>query len=277
MSSSKTNSYQSLACDKNSWQVTPAVNIKLVDEVAAAISINGIATAVMMVSPNDLKPFALGFALSEGFIEHATDVRDLEIHFPDNNALVTQLTIELTISPRMFRQFKQSQQVRLGASGCGLCGTESLAQAFPKLPALSACTDIAPSDLSQARSLLNQHQELAHTTGAIHAALLLSPQGEVIVCMEDIGRHNALDKVIGYALSNGLQLHDHSVIMSSRCSTELVQKAVKAKLSRLIHLASPSHQAVAMARHYGLVLIHLPKQDSPRLYAPINPFKDASR
>ena len=85
--------------------------------------------------------------------------------------------------------------------------------------------------------------------------------------MEDIGRHNALDKVIGYALQQDINLHNHSVLMTSRCSTEQVQKAVRVGLSRLVHLASPSTLAVKLAKHYGLTLIHLPKQDAPRVFA----------
>jgi len=145
-----------------------------------------------------------------------------------------------------------------------------LEKAFPDLDKLQTCDPISSDLLPSLRQQLSDLQTLGRESGAIHAALLLSPTGEVISCMEDIGRHNALDKVIGYALSHEIDLYQCSVVLSSRCSSELVQKAVRAGLSRLIHLASPSNMAVTMARKSGLHLIHLPKQDAPRQYSPVS-------
>lgn len=241
----------------------------LVEEIPVAISINDISHAVMMVTPCALEQFALGFAFSEYLIESVNDVRDIEIE------QITQdygnsLALNLTLSPKCFYQFKVVRKTRLGATGCGLCGVESLEHAFPSLPILPVCDVISPELLPPLRQRLSDLQTLGRESGAIHAALLLSASGEILVCMEDIGRHNALDKVLGFALSQQIDLHQHSVVLSSRCSTELVQKAVRAKLSRLIHLASPSNMAVMMARQSGLHLIHLPKQDVPRQYSPVS-------
>ncbi|NLQ18356.1 formate dehydrogenase accessory sulfurtransferase FdhD [Marinomonas sp. M1K-6] len=239
----------------------------LVEETPVAISVNGITHAVMMATPIQLDAFVIGFARSEGMIEQLSDIRDIEIHPAHTQPDITSVAIELTLSPRQFAQFKQKRQSHLGATGCGLCGVESLSQAIPALPKLPPSRLINAAALPTLRSLLSDYQQLGNITGAIHAALLLSPEGDPIVCMEDIGRHNALDKVIGYALQQKINLHNHSVLMSSRCSTELVQKAVRVGLSHLIHLASPSTLAVKLAQYYGLTLIHLPKQDAPRIFA----------
>lgn len=240
---------------------------ELVEEVPLALSINDISYAVMMVTPVNLEAFVVGFAHSEGIIEHINDIRDIDVQLAQTHPDIESVAINLELSPRRFSQFKQRRQTHLGATGCGLCGIESLTQAIPVLPRLQASQAIKETDLLTLRSRLSEFQALGNKTGAVHAALLISPQGEPIVCMEDIGRHNALDKIIGYALQQDINLHNYSVLMSSRCSTELVQKAVRVGLSRLIHLASPSTLAVKLAQHYGLTLIHLPKHDTPRVFA----------
>ena len=240
---------------------------ELVEEMPLAISINDISYAIMMVTPVHLEAFVIGFARSEGIIEHINDIRDIAVQPTKTQPDIDSVAINLELSPRRFSQFKQRRQTHLGATGCGLCGVESLTQAIPTLPKLQPSQAIDEASLIALRSQLSEYQILGNKTGAVHAALLISPEGEPIFCMEDIGRHNALDKVIGYALQQDINLHNYSVLMSSRCSTELVQKAVRVGLSRLIHLASPSTLAVKLAQHYGLALIHLPKQDAPRLFA----------
>ncbi|MEL0636940.1 formate dehydrogenase accessory sulfurtransferase FdhD [Marinomonas sp. TI.3.20] len=243
--------------------------VMLVEEVPLAISINDITHAVMMVTPTSLDAFAFGFALSEGVIEGANDVRDITIEETNtNHADISGFNINMVISQRRFTYFKKSRLARLGASGCGLCGVESLELALPSLKLLSPSQILPEAILRTLKDTFFDYQTIGKVSGAIHAALLISPQGEAIIAMEDIGRHNALDKVLGYALQHNIDLHNHSVVMSSRCSTELIQKAVRSGLSCLIHLASPSTLAVKLARQYGLILIHLPKKDAPRVFAP---------
>jgi FdhD protein len=259
-------------CDTSS----PLESTELVEEVPLAISINDISYAVMMATPTHLDAFVIGFARSEGLIEQINDIRDLDIQRIHTSPDIDSITINLELSARRFNQFKQRKKAHLGATGCGLCGTESLTQAIPTLATLSSCQVIEEATLMTLRRGLSEYQILGNKTGAVHGALLISPDGSPMVCMEDIGRHNALDKVIGYALQQDINLHNHSVLMSSRCSTELVQKAVRVGLSRLIHLASPSTLAVTLAQHYGLTLIHLPKHDAPRIYASSIQSKDSN-
>lgn len=246
----------------------------LVEETPIAISIGGISYAVMMVTPIHLEEFVIGFALSEGIIEELSDIRDMQIETSKARLDIDSIAINLEVSPRRLNHFKQKQKAHMGATGCGLCGIDSLTQALPELPKLAPSKPIQTEKLTALRQQLTEHQQLGRLTGAIHAALLLSPDNKPICCMEDIGRHNALDKIIGFAKKNAINLHNHNVLMSSRCSTELIQKAVRVGLSQLTHLASPSTLAVKLATHYGLTLIHLPKQDAPRIYAPCTQSED---
>lgn len=248
-------------------------------EVPASITVNGIAHAVMMVTPHQLEAFAVGFALSEGIIERLEDVRDLNIHsqqqllLDDPHAPVfNSVLINLHISPRRWQQYRSKRQQRLGTSGCGLCGHESLKSAMPQLSPLSPC------DLPPAEQLLNLHSALDvaqtesnvdYMTGnhGLHMALLRSPSGEVVTIQQDIGRHNALDKVIGFALQNGIQLFGCSVLISSRSSVELVQKSVRAGLSTLIHLGTPSSLAIQLARYYGLNLLRATRDGGIQIFS----------
>ncbi|REG86687.1 formate dehydrogenase accessory sulfurtransferase FdhD [Marinomonas pollencensis] len=243
-------------------------SVLLVEEAPLAISINDITHAVMMVTPTSLDAFAIGFAFSEGLIENAQEMRDISLEKTSTqHPEIDGFAINLIVSQRRFADFKKGRIARLGATGCGLCGVESLDYALPQLTPLIPSDILSDSVLRGLKSQLFEHQIIGKESGAIHAALLVSPQGEPLIAMEDIGRHNALDKVLGYALQHNINLHNHSVVMSSRCSTELIQKAVRSGLSCLIHLASPSTLAVKLARQYGLTLIHLPKQDAPRIFA----------
>ena len=245
----------------------------LVNETPVAVTVNGLSHAVMMVTNQHLTDFAYGFACSERLIDEPNQIRDIHICTAPNLASfsgfdIAPLTLDIELSPRQLSRYKQRQVQRLGNSGCGLCGNETLAQAFPPLPTLPPSPLPSAELLSQWRELLPHYQTLGQQMGGLHCALLISPQGEVVAAREDIGRHNALDKVIGYGLTQLGDLTGHHVLMSSRCSTELVQKAVLAGLAGLVHLASPSQLAVAQARKSRLALIHLTKYDGPRVYSP---------
>lgn len=250
-------------CDPKSKEASSAT---IIVEAPVTITVNGITHAVMMVTPTELEAFATGFAFSENIIATLCDLRDINIHQEHTESL-DFILISIEISPRRMQYYKQQKQARLGATGCGICGSESIEHAFPALAQLEKTEPLAQERLAELRETLRQQQKIAQEAGAIHGALLVNPFGEPVICMEDIGRHNALDKVIGFALKEKLNLHGYSLVTSSRCSTELVIKAVRAKLSCLIHLASPSTLAVSLARQYGLTLIHLTKHDGPRVYS----------
>ncbi len=248
-------------------------------ELPASISVNGIAHAVMMITPTALEEFATGFAFSEGIIDGIGDLRDIAIghqrrpllaatpESADSAAQVDTITLELEISPRQWQRYRSNRQLRQGTSGCGLCGHEALATAMPPLPPLSPVALPAPAQLQGLQALLAREQLQQSSGNGLHSALLRAPDGQSLCCLQDIGRHNALDKIIGYALRQGISLQGHSVLMSSRSSVELVQKAVRASLSTLIHLGSPSTLAIQLARHYRLNLLQVTRQQRVLVHA----------
>ncbi|MFC3852199.1 formate dehydrogenase accessory sulfurtransferase FdhD [Salinispirillum marinum] len=233
----------------------------LVDEVPIAISYQGISYAVMLVTPVNLDDFVFGFSLTNGVMNSTTDIVDWQLTPTPHGWLA-----DVQLTARQANALGAHRQRLMGVSGCGLCGVDSLATALPELQRLPDAAPPAASQLTNLREQLTEAQRLGQQTGAVHAAMLLNPQGQVLCVREDIGRHNALDKVLGYALRQNISLHNHMAVLSSRCSLELVQKAVRAGLSTLVHLAAPSRLAVDCARAHRLNLIHLTKHSGPRLY-----------
>ncbi|MGK0496100.1 MAG: FdhD protein [Neptuniibacter pectenicola] len=250
----------------------------LAQEIPIAISVNGISHAVMMLTPIDLEYFTIGFTFSEGIIDHCSDLREItitphavEIPQGEHHFQLPSYKVEVEISPRQFTRYKKHHSFRQGLTGCGLCGTAALDTAIPHLRSLTPC----PVPHQQLHNLPNKLLS-QQTLKGVHAALLLSPDGEIMTCHEDIGRHNALDKTLGFALKHAIPLTGYSVVMSSRCSVELIQKAVKAGLSTLIHMSSPSLLATQMAHHYHLNLIQITRQGELKTfpYSPHDELKD---
>lgn len=233
----------------------------LVAEYPVAIELNQVSYAVMLCTPHDLEDFVIGFLFSEQIIQHNRDIHEIEI-----NAINQAYVVAITLANRTTAKLSQRQRQLKGTTGCGLCGAQSLAVAFPQLPKIkvSKCwIDKHRAQLPKLRSLLPQYQTIAEHSGALHAAFWLDNNGDIKVCREDIGRHNALDKLLGYLIRHNIPLQEGALLVTSRCSVELVQKAIIAKASTLLSLASPSQLAVNVAKQHGLTLVHIPKTDHP--------------
>lgn len=236
----------------------------LAEEAALAISYNGISQAVMMVTPNDLEDFVLGFSLSNRLIARPEELYDIEF-----GGQGEARQAELTIANRAFAELKQQRRQLAGTSGCGVCGVAALEQALPAMPSLSPAP-LPPARLfARLRQRLAEHQQLAQPSGALHAAAYLDNQGEILFCREDIGRHNALDKLIGALYHAAISPRDGVVVMTSRCSLELIQKAVSTGIGTLATLSAPTALTVQWARRHQLNLIHVPHHSEPRLYSPV--------
>jgi len=233
---------------------------QLVEEVPLAININGVNFAVMLASPFDIEDFVVGYLHSESVIKYNRDIHEINIE-PHQDARI----VDVTIANRCLEQLRSRQRQLKGTSGCGLCGSQSLEVAFPKLEALP---NSAPFDLKLAAELKHQlrpWQIHGANSGALHAAFWLDKKAKIQFCREDIGRHNALDKIIGHVKRRQLDTTDSAVLVTSRCSVELVQKTVLARIPNLLSLASPSTLAVKLAQQSKLNLIHIPKHDAPYL------------
>ncbi|UVM39086.1 formate dehydrogenase accessory sulfurtransferase FdhD [Pseudomonas sp. B21-017] len=235
----------------------------LAEEVALAIAYNGISQAVMLVTPTDLEDFIVGFSLGSGIIDDASDIYDLQLS-GSGSAQYAQVTI----ANRAFWNLKQQRRQLAGTSGCGLCGVEAVEQALPDLKVLPGAP-LPPAEwLDGLRHRIGEFQPLGQHCGAVHAAVFMNGKGELLLGREDIGRHNALDKLIGGLIRQKIPTTDGLAIVTSRCSLELIQKVLRAGIQTLVSLSSPTGLAVQWARRHNLNLIHLPQKSAPRVYSP---------
>lgn len=235
---------------------------QLVQEYAIAVVINEINYAVMMLSPNDLEDFVRGFLFTEQVIKHQYDIHDINIDC-DNTAMTGVINVE--IANRCISILKQRSRKVKGNSGCGICGVEALAHAMPPLVPLKKSAPPDCEQLSKLKSELPKWQTHGLRSGAMHAAFLVV-NNTIIACREDIGRHNALDKLLGYKITLNHLPDNVMVLVTSRCSVELVNKAIISKIGTLVSLASPSQLAVNTAKNSLLNLVHIPKYDQPICY-----------
>ncbi len=221
-------------------------------EVPVALQYNGISHAVMLATPLDLEDFALGFSLSEGILAQAAEFYRVEI---EPAAAGTTLAIEIASSA--FARLKERRRTLVGRTGCGICGTESLDQVLRPLPAPTPpSTPIAPSALAAAAAALPGRQPLQRETGATHGAAWCAMDGTVQLVREDVGRHNALDKLIGARRrAPGGDEGEGFALITSRASVEMVQKAATAGIAVLAAVSAPTALALATAERCGLTLI----------------------
>jgi len=242
----------------------------IADETAIALVYNGISHVVMMSTPDDLSDLALGFSLSEGIIERASDISDIRV---EQHELGIELHI--TISSRAMWSLKQQRRNMTGRTGCGLCGAESLAQAI-KIPSgkqqpTAQLDESTHAAIQQALAQLQQHQPLQQLTGAVHGAAWCDASGKIGMIREDIGRHNALDKLIG-ALNNSsceLDKDDQArgfVLISSRASYEMIAKAHAADFSMLVAVSAPTALAIKVANEVGIRLVGFARDGRHTIY-----------
>ena len=222
-------------------------------EVAVAISINGISQAVMMASPEHLKDFALGFSLSEGLINSSNDVLDIMVHSHESG-----WQVDLRVLARVQHQLKQRRRTMAGPSGCGLCGLDSLEEAMSMaLPDKRASASLKlPSEkvIVQARDSLPALLKSSGGKRGNHCAAFFDLSANLLALREDVGRHSALDKLLG-CLSNKKQSMDEGfALITSRCSHDLIAKAARLSLTTLVTLAQPTNLAVSSARKTQLAL-----------------------
>jgi len=235
----------------------------LADEVPVALVFNGISHAVMLATPLDLEDFALGFGLTEGLLARADELYGVDVR-PDPAGI----RVEMEVSSACFARLKDKRRSMAGRTGCGLCGTESLEQVEPPLRPLAACTTpLSTSAIAAALRALPSRQALQQRTGATHAAAWCAPDGTLRLVREDVGRHNALDKLVGAMVDDGVDPRDGFCCITSRASVEMVRKAVAAGITALIAVSAPTARAVATARQAGLALAGFARRDDLVLYA----------
>lgn len=226
-------------------------------EMPVAIEFNGIGYAVMMASPTDLEDFGLGFALSEGLIGSPSDVEEITPFETDKGWL-----LKIQIPKSALATVTDRVRVRVSEGSCGLCGLENLEQVARPLPPITANLDVKDTALFRALEDLRNHQPLNADTGGVHAAAFCTPDGKVQLAREDVGRHNALDKLIGALARAGISPASGFFLLSSRCSYELVEKTVIAGCPLLVTISTATSLAVSRAQAAGLTLIALARPDA---------------
>jgi FdhD protein len=242
-------------------RITPtesaAATRALANEVPVALEFDGSPYAVMMLTPADLEDFAVGFALSERIIADAGEIARIDVR-QGSRGIGIDVRLEKEHSDRLATR----RRAIPGQSGCGICGLTTIEEALPQLSPLTAAPHISATALFKALAALPARQTLNQETGAVHAASFCSTAGEVLVVREDVGRHNAFDKVIGYLAREGIDPASGFALLTSRCSYELVQKSVLARIPILVTISAPTELAVAIARATNLTLIALARGDS---------------
>jgi FdhD protein len=238
---------QALACHDG---VPRTVGDLVADEVPVALQFNGVSHAVMLATPLDLEDFAVGFSLSEGLVDQAGDVYDVE---PEQTG--QGIVLHIDVASRCLARLKERRRTLAGRTGCGLCGKESLAEALPRIDRRVAPLMLDVQAVSQALREMRALQELQSATGATHAAAWCSPSGEVQLLREDVGRHNALDKVIGALARARRDAARGFFAVTSRASYEMVQKTARAGVGVLAAISAPTALAVKSAEEAGLCLI----------------------
>ena len=236
------------------------------DEAPVALVFNGITHAVMMASPADLEDFALGFALSEGIIDSRADWRGADVQ-----AHPYGLEVHAEIATHCFVRLKERRRALAGPTGCGLCGIESL-QAFEDAPAPLVppawIASLADAQVLDAMQAMAAHQPANALTGGLHAAGWVPADGSVpLHVLEDVGRHNALDKLIGRLTRLAIQPGDGFIVMTSRASFELARKCVQVGVPLLATISAPSSLAIQHAKAGNLTLLAFCRGDSATRFA----------
>jgi FdhD protein len=226
------------------------------EETAIAFTFNTASYAVMMATPQDLKDFAIGFALTEGVISTIDSIEDIDI-------VEEEIGIELRIwlkSPQA-AEFLGRRRKMAGPTGCGLCGVESLVEAMRPPPAVGEGLVFTPNQIMTALDSLFPRQILNHETRAVHAAAFWDPKCGLVAVREDVGRHNALDKLAGALARDNTTAQQGLVVLTSRVSVEMVQKSAAIGAPIIAAVSAPTALAVRMANSCGMTLVAIARKD----------------
>ncbi|MBF9194949.1 formate dehydrogenase accessory sulfurtransferase FdhD [Microvirga terrestris] len=229
----------------------------LPEETPVALTYNGSTHAVMMASPADLEDFGLGFSLSEGIIADPEGLTSMEIVEHDLGC-----EVRMWLQETCRGAYQSRRRAMAGPVGCGLCGVESLAEAVQTVPKVLGALQLPPSAIAAAMADLSNAQRLNREARAIHAAALWRPGQGLIAIREDVGRHNALDKLAGSLARAGESCFASMVLLTSRVSVEMVQKAARMGVPIIAAISAPTALAVRVADECGLTLVAVAREDS---------------
>jgi FdhD protein len=231
-------------------------------EVPVALVYNGVSHVVMLATPSDLADFALGFSLSEGILADGKELLDCATEEGK-----TGIRVSMRITPERFARLRLRRRNMTGRTGCGLCGVDDLTQVARPLPRVGTGVKIGAGAIHRALRSLPAWQSVNQETGAVHAAAWASPAGKIVFVREDVGRHNALDKLIGAMEGGRFDPEAGFALITSRCSFEMVQKAATIRIPILVAISAPTTMALRIAEQTGITLVALARSDSVNVYA----------
>jgi FdhD protein len=251
------------AVGRQSWRDAPtsASERFLAEEVAVAVNYDGTTHAVLMMTPGDLDDFAVGFSFTEVIIRDPGEIAELEIYgCPDG------IVLRMWLVGGRSDAFAARRRRFIGPAGCGMCGLESLVEANRAIPPITSGLRITCDEIMAAVAALPRAQALNRQTRSVHAAALWEPDGG-LVTREDVGRHNALDKLAGAFMHEGRSVGDGIVVLSSRISIELVQKAGMMGVPVLVGISAPTALAVRTAEAIGITLVGIARGDGFEVFS----------
>jgi FdhD protein len=228
----------------------------IAEEAAVAFVYDGSSYAVMMATPRDLEDFAVGLTLTEGIVAAPAEIQSLEVL---EEAIGVELRMRLA-DPRA-KALTERRRYLTGPVGCGLCGIDSLAEAMRPVKPVGTGIVVTPKNILAALDQMGDAQAINRQTRAVHAAAFADPVGSVVAVREDIGRHNALDKLVGALARQGRTAEDGFILVTSRLSVELVQKASMAGATLLVAVSAPTALAVRAANTAGMTLVAVARRD----------------
>lgn len=237
----------------------------LAEEVPIALVYNGVSHAVMLATPQDLEDFAFGFSLTEGILQSKSELYEIDVAIQPNG-----VELQLNIATERFAMLKERRRSMAGRTGCGLCGAENLEQAM-RLPQTAANIIVQPlltinwQSIQKAYANIQPQQTLQQATGATHACAWADEQGNILLVREDVGRHNAMDKLIG-ALARNPPPYAGFVLTTSRASYEMVQKVISIGINMLVAISAPTGLAVRIAEANNVTLLGFVRQNQHVIY-----------
>ena len=241
--------------------ITDAIPDFLAEEVPVALVYNGISHVVMMASPKDLELFAIGFSLSEGIIEHPQDIYGMDVVQACNG-----LEVQIELSSRRFMGLKERRRALAGRTGCGVCGVEQLNDIGKPVSPLPFTQTFNLAHLDPALEHLNDVQPIGQLSGCTHAAAWVLPSGEIAGGHEDVGRHVALDKLLGRRARESEVWQQGAALVSSRASYEMVQKSAMCGVEILFAVSAATTLAVDVAERCNLTLVGFCKPGRATVY-----------